>query len=314
MSVMMAQHFLVSVDLANLQSSKDNGLDLKTISFLKNIHFLIKPETWRIALEFLHGSFGEFSICCDCSLLGDLKNIITLLDEGATKVFVSPWQMETIIDTHLLPSRDFDRLILSFDQSFYGGNPQDQVEGFLSKYKSLRSDSAFAFQVQDPQLLTEMHQHSSKEICQKQYVMLDGDVRADYINAINNGCIPIVPAHKLTADAEKFPHLLPVHLLITTAIHSDRPDGLFPTVVTDERGICLGLVYSDSQSIEAALKTGYGAYHSRSRKGLWIKGKESGNTQTLISIAWDCDSDALQFRVKQRGDGRPHLVQTPVAN
>lgn len=89
-------------------------------------------------------------------------------------------------------------------------------------------------------------------------------------------------------------------------LKSDRPDGLYPTVVTDERGITLGLVYSSDESIAEALRTNRGVYHSRSRGGLWVKGETSGDTQELLSITTDCDRDALRFTVRQAGGGFCH--------
>ena len=47
-------------------------------------------------------------------------------------------------------------------------------------------------------------------------------------------------------------------------------------------------------------------YWSRSR-GLWEKGSTSGATQELLSVALDCDRDALLFRVRQHGPGFCHL-------
>jgi len=88
-------------------------------------------------------------------------------------------------------------------------------------------------------------------------------------------------------------------------LRSDRPDGLWPTVVADESGRVLGLVYSDLESVRAAVRERRGAYHSRSR-GLWIKGLSSGDTQELIRIDADCDRDALRFRVRQAGGGFCH--------
>ena len=87
---------------------------------------------------------------------------------------------------------------------------------------------------------------------------------------------------------------------------SDRPDALWPTVVTDESGHTLGLAYSDIDSIRRALETHRGVYFSRSRKGLWIKGDTSGDTQDLLEIRVDCDRDALQFIVRQKGQGFCH--------
>lgn len=84
-------------------------------------------------------------------------------------------------------------------------------------------------------------------------------------------------------------------------LRSDRPDGLIPTVVCDECGVALGLVYSNAASIAASLACGRGVYWSRSRNGLWRKGDTSGAWQALRSIAADCDADALRFTVVQHG-------------
>ena len=92
----------------------------------------------------------------------------------------------------------------------------------------------------------------------------------------------------------------------TAPLKSDRPDGLYPTVVTDERGVTLGLVYSSDESVAEALRTQRGVYHSRSRGGLWVKGETSGDTQELLSITTDCDRDALRFTVRQAGGGFCH--------
>lgn len=96
---------------------------------------------------------------------------------------------------------------------------------------------------------------------------------------------------------------------IAAPLTSDRADGLWPTLVTDERGVALGLAYSDLESLRAAVDRGVGAYHSRKR-GLWIKGESSGNTQELLGIALDCDRDTLRFTVRQRGEGFCHLGTT----
>lgn len=87
---------------------------------------------------------------------------------------------------------------------------------------------------------------------------------------------------------------------------SDRPDGLWPTVVRDERGLSLGLAWSDAESLREALETGAGVYRSR-RRGLWRKGESSGDRQVLVCVEADCDRDALAFTVRQEGTGFCHL-------
>lgn len=88
-------------------------------------------------------------------------------------------------------------------------------------------------------------------------------------------------------------------------LRSDRPDGLLATVVCDERGMALGLAWSDRESLARALETGRGVYRSRGR-GLWEKGASSGATQELVRIDVDCDRDALRFVVRQAGSGFCH--------
>ncbi len=96
---------------------------------------------------------------------------------------------------------------------------------------------------------------------------------------------------------------------IAAPLTSDRPDGLWPTVVVDERGVALGLAYSSPESLREAVRSKRGVYHSRSR-GLWTKGETSGATQDLLSVDLDCDRDALRFTVRQNGPGFCHLNTT----
>ena len=95
--------------------------------------------------------------------------------------------------------------------------------------------------------------------------------------------------------------------LFLAPVTSDRPDGLFPTIVSSfsNGGKTLGLVYSSKESVEKAIATGQGWYQSR-KHGLWRKGETSGATQEVISIRADCDSDALEFQVVQEGPGFCH--------
>lgn len=92
---------------------------------------------------------------------------------------------------------------------------------------------------------------------------------------------------------------------IVSPLKSDRKDGLWPTVVVDEMGFPLGLVYSSLESVREAVKERKGIYQSRTR-GLWEKGKTSGKTQELLRIDIDCDRDSLKFTVRQNGGGFCH--------
>lgn len=98
---------------------------------------------------------------------------------------------------------------------------------------------------------------------------------------------------------------LPLADAFLAPLRSDRPDGLWPTLVCDERGVALGLVWSDRESVHEALRSGRGVYHSR-RRGLWVKGETSGAVQELLRVDVDCDRDALRFTVRQQGAGFCH--------
>jgi phosphoribosyl-ATP pyrophosphohydrolase len=92
---------------------------------------------------------------------------------------------------------------------------------------------------------------------------------------------------------------------IAAPLTSDRPDGLWPTVVVDVHGRALGQCYSNAESLREAVRSRRGVYWSRSR-GLWIKGETSGATQRLLNVTLDCDRDTLRFTVDQQGSGFCH--------
>lgn len=88
---------------------------------------------------------------------------------------------------------------------------------------------------------------------------------------------------------------------------TDRPDGLWPTVIVDPLSIALGLAYSNYESLLYAIEHRCGTYWSRSRDGLWIKGETSGATQQLLGMRLDCDRDCLRFQVTQDPPGFCHF-------
>jgi len=85
------------------------------------------------------------------------------------------------------------------------------------------------------------------------------------------------------------------------------PGDVWPTVVCDEAGHTLGLVWSTRESVARAVAERRGIYWSRSRQCVWVKGETSGNTQQLMRVDPDCDRDALRFTVRQAGVGFCHL-------
>jgi phosphoribosyl-ATP pyrophosphohydrolase/phosphoribosyl-AMP cyclohydrolase len=63
----------------------------------------------------------------------------------------------------------------------------------------------------------------------------------------------------------------------------------------------LTLAYMNRQSLARTLETGQTWFWSRSRNELWHKGETSGNTQEVVSLASDCDSDAIVVLVNPAG-------------
>ncbi|WP_216831252.1 bifunctional phosphoribosyl-AMP cyclohydrolase/phosphoribosyl-ATP diphosphatase HisIE [Alkalihalobacterium elongatum] len=78
--------------------------------------------------------------------------------------------------------------------------------------------------------------------------------------------------------------------------------GLIPAIVQDAQSKeVLTLAYMNKESLEKTIETRETWFYSRSRQELWHKGATSGNTQTLIDLRYDCDSDALVVLVDPSG-------------
>ena len=79
-------------------------------------------------------------------------------------------------------------------------------------------------------------------------------------------------------------------------------NGLIPAIVQDYvTHEVLTLAYMNAESLRITLAEGRTCFYSRSRKCLWRKGETSGNVQEVISMAADCDGDALVVQVKKAG-------------
>lgn len=79
-------------------------------------------------------------------------------------------------------------------------------------------------------------------------------------------------------------------------------NGLIPAIVQDAQSKeVLTLAYMNKESLQKSLETRETWFYSRSRKELWHKGETSGNTQQIVDIRYDCDSDALVVNVIPAG-------------
>ena len=91
-----------------------------------------------------------------------------------------------------------------------------------------------------------------------------------------------------------------------------KGDGLVPVIVQDHgtREVLM-VAYMNKQAWDKTVKTGKAHYYSRSRRGLWFKGEESGHFQVVKNIFIDCDNDTLLLQVRQIGGAAISLGCVP---
>ncbi len=78
--------------------------------------------------------------------------------------------------------------------------------------------------------------------------------------------------------------------------------GLVPAIVQNaETREVLMLAYMNQESLARTIETKQTWFWSRSRQELWHKGATSGNTQDVVTVALDCDGDAIVVLVKPAG-------------
>nr|ABL63153.1 tri-functional histidine biosynthesis protein [Parastagonospora avenae f. sp. avenae]ABL63154.1 tri-functional histidine biosynthesis protein [Parastagonospora avenae f. sp. avenae]ABL63155.1 tri-functional histidine biosynthesis protein [Parastagonospora avenae f. sp. avenae]ABL63159.1 tri-functional histidine biosynthesis protein [Parastagonospora avenae f. sp. avenae] len=288
----MAPTLLAAIDLVN-QSNASQGLNQQALSFVGSVFARVTDETVDQALAHLQQSIGRYSNYLGVATLTSTDDILSLLDAGAAKVFVTRHQLDALKSLNI----DQDRIVLCLP-----GNSRSEVIDAISGTQV----DVYSHQVHDIDLveawLKEYGPDRPNVFVSFAEPNLENSLKLAKLSAI-----PIIPAQSLTIDEKKEPSLVSVAKLVMANATSDRPDGLYTTLVTDERGVALGLVYSSEESVGESLRTGRGVYQSRKR-GLWYKGESSGDIQELVSMSFDCDSDCLQFVVRQKGRGFCHLA------
>ncbi|VDC07296.1 unnamed protein product [Peniophora sp. CBMAI 1063] len=227
----------------------------------------------------------------------DQAELVDMLDRGAQKLVVPlAWALE------LVGSIPPERLILLLDAasiSAVSEKVRAGISGVLLRAPSLDADL--------------VAQVSSFFLDSTFYIYATSDElpTLSALRAVRAaGATPVLRSSHLILSATSTASQLSVADAFLAPLISDRPDGLFPTVVSSytQSGRTLGLVYSSRESIAESIATGKGVYQSR-KHGLWRKGETSGATQEIVSIRIDCDADALEFSVVQRGAGFCHLPQ-----
>lgn len=293
----MALPFLVSLDAQSLASPPSESLTLKQISYFGRV--LLKSPTLEQAQSFLRDKFSLLDVYVDATAIESAGDIVDILNAGATSAFVTVSQLQALSSEQSAPS---SRLVVSLASA----DDVDTFKSWVAEDAERREIEIGVHSGADPaidDLVSELGDDLTATTVYRSY-STPATQTALLVNE-QERVVSIVSSTGLTVDQED---RSPAKLVVSGAV-SDATTSLYATVVTDERGISLGFVWSSEKSISEALKTGTGVYQSRKR-GLWYKGASSGDVQELVRIGLDCDSDCLVFVVKQKGKGmRCHTFQ-----
>ncbi|KAI0307146.1 histidine biosynthesis trifunctional-protein [Multifurca ochricompacta] len=268
-----------------------DGQDETLLSTLSRIGPVIKPIS---SFDNTESDLSNSYILVDNNAPISHDDLISYLDRGADKVILSLTHASEVIG--FLPS---DRVLLLLDfanASAVSNKTRSAVSGVLLKSPSLELDF----------ISSVSHFFAGSPV----YVLSTSTIPPTSLTISelhSTGAVPVLPTSQLTLGSSS-PSQLNIADAFLAPLRSDRPDGLFPTVVSSytQGGRSLGLVYSSRQSITESVLSGKGVYHSR-RHGLWKKGETSRATQDVIRIRLDCDTDSLEFSVVQHGAGFCHL-------
>ncbi|CAK7232638.1 trifunctional histidinol dehydrogenase [Sporothrix bragantina] len=293
--------FVVSVP-ASLDSLSE-GLTAAEIACLGTIFVEATPDNLTQLVALLTARGAELVPFVDGTALTSLDDVVNLLNLGARRVFVQPAQLAELAPTYgnrvaaAVSATDANAAALTTAATAEQGGLLVTDLGISAPACSAFLEAAAAKAA--PFLFVRAAPAS---------VGTAAALTAFAEIATRIHAIPILPSTALTTAAKGDDSKVSVAALLAEAWNSDRPDKLVTTVVTDQTGAALGLVYSSVESVAEALRTQTGVYQSRKR-GLWYKGATSGDTQTLLRVGLDCDRDALHFVVRQEGRRFCHLDQ-----
>ncbi|KAI0638150.1 histidine biosynthesis trifunctional-protein [Trametes polyzona] len=267
--------------------------DAALLEALARIGPLIVPLSLQNAAHIPRTASRYILIDRDSSLSAD--DIVPILDQGADKVI-----LPLALAKDLIGSVPAERLLLLLDVA--------NVSAVSDKIRSGVSGVLIKTPTVDVDFIGSVSRFFAGSSVHVLPVNLDAPPSRATIRALAGaGTVLVIPTSLLTLSPTDAKQLNVADAFLAN-LTSDRPDGLFPTVVSShlEGERTLGLVYSSIESVRESIVTGKGVYQSR-KHGLWRKGETSGATQDVVRIRLDCDSDALEFSVVQHGAGFCHL-------
>ena len=285
----MATPILISYDPSSPTS--DSGLSLKQIAYFGRV--LVKVSTLAQAEQFLRQNFRTLDVLVDATEITSAGDLVDILNAGAAKILITLDQLTTLSEEQSVPS---SRLLVNA----HSDSQLDTLQQWIAANAERNEASVCTAPATVPTAADKLKINSDSP---RLFTTIAQTVSEDAITQVTQqGAIAIVPSQALTVERDIAGKISAAKLIASRAV-TDQANGLYATSVTDERGSCLGFVWSSDESIVEALRTGTGVYQSRKR-GLWYKGQSSGDVQELIRIGFDCDADCLVFVVKQIGRGK----------
>lgn len=251
--------FIPQVDLSSSDAFQE-GLTRPQLGYLGCVYFTVRDNDVDKLLGFLqrHISIKAY---VEASALTSTDSIISILDAGARTVFVQASRLEA-----LQTYGDRIALSASHDGSDSGAKAAGGVLLALGEDTSIFKSALKAFVESKTSPIFVLAGSTNTE---QEYTGL----------AKEHGAIPIIPAAQLTIENASESGKISVPAMIASQWASDRSDKLVPTVVTDERGIALGLVYSSQESLSESLKTGTGMVNAH----VFLNNDSNLNTSRRLS-------------------------------
>ena len=257
--------------------------DASLLASLSRIAPLILPAGVEFPLSSTYFAFSENE---------SSDQILSLLDNGAQKVVIPLARASDVVG--VIPA---ERLVLLLDVA--------NVSAVTDRIRTGVSGVLVRTPAADSEFVSSISRFFVGADIYIQTISASPPSPATIRQIKNSNAVPVIPTSQLSISSSDSFRLNIADAFLAPA-STDRPDGLFPTIVSQHGGRALGLVYSSPESIKESILTGKGVYQSR-KHGLWRKGETSGSTQEVVKIALDCDSDSLEFTVIQHGSGFCHL-------
>jgi phosphoribosyl-ATP pyrophosphohydrolase/phosphoribosyl-AMP cyclohydrolase/histidinol dehydrogenase len=113
----MAPALVAAIDLATYTESTQ-GLNVQALSFVANVFVRVTDDTIDQALSHLKQSVGRFANFLGVASITPIDDVVSLLDAGAAKVFVTRQQLDELLSRNI----DHGRLVLCLP-----GNTKEEI-------------------------------------------------------------------------------------------------------------------------------------------------------------------------------------------